>query len=916
MDRFIKFNNGIIAGMQIAEIKEIPHYKLINENSLDRANIEIKGFYADLLRNFCSQNKDMMASLELLFVSEEVDNQAYKAQVRIFLIIRVLGIDVNGVNVRLNTYREYFTHEFRDKYYDIIFIDNKEDIDDFENLLRKTSKDVKLSVAKKEEINSFMLVPDGYLYYTHIPEKVQIGNIDRLINSLSQYPNICVMIQIIPSQYTDIEKNGIGAMNQQLSMIAAQMISRMMRPDPTFQRIQQYYQIYQQQIINDVFLYNFVICGPHNATESVAGDFINVLESDIDKHSTPCFEYRNIDFFDDIYSSYAYLPWQMNKTLIQNYRDINIWGRSNSPQLFSRFRQLITLDELLPVFKIPLNDEMITGMKTRHTRFSRVQLDEKILSEENFKIGRIENASKGEDSTHAGVPIDQFAKHGLICGMPGSGKTVFSLGLLLQFWKRFNIPFLAIEPTKTEYRSLIDLIPELRIFTPGKNKISPFLVNPFIPPKGVTVESYTPSLITAFKAAFSMPNPLPDIFLAAVNDCYAIYGWNKDSTIDDPNVKMFGMYEFIKVFKNNIEHSNYKGESKANIESAGVVRLVSMIEQNSNIYDTIHTVSIEEILEKPTVLELNAIADKQQKSLIMALILIQFCAYTKNNIRGDGKLKKLLLIDEAHVLLGGSSGGDGESADAQSTTVETIEDMIKEIRAYGMGIVIADQSPTSIGKEIVANTDVKIVFRLIEKSNRDLIRTATNMGEMEYDALADLGVGEAYFGTGKIKGLLKIRTYNIFDSQHRQILTNSTEMADMRTVIMDDELEGCLHFWDSHKDLLIPYNECQNNCYCKNECDLALRTNADYLANRLINLRIYQLDTKEKFLKYLANMDPDINKLVDGDSRIQYSVRLANCVKIKFLRKAFIKNNYGLSEESYINIVRNPKFLQSNSDIS
>ena len=141
------------------------------------------------------------------------------------------------------------------------------------------------------------------------------------------------------------------------------------------------------------------------------------------------------------------------------------------------------------------------------------------------------------------------------------------------------------------------------------------------------------------------------------------------------------MYEFIRVFKKTIEHSNYKGETKSNIESAGIVRLISLIEQNSNIYDTIHTIPIDELLHRPTALELNAINNKEQKSLIMALMLILFCVYTKNNVSGDGKLKNVLLIDEAHVLLGAkSSSGDG--ADSQGSTVETLEDLIKEIRSY------------------------------------------------------------------------------------------------------------------------------------------------------------------------------------------------------------------------------------------
>ena len=116
-----------------------------------------------------------------------------------------------------------------------------------------------------------------------------------------------------------------------------------------------------------------------------------------------------------------------------------------------------------------------------------------------------------------------------------------------------EIPFLVIEPTKTEYRALIDRIPDLQIFTPGKNKVSPlqiftpgknkvspFVINPFLPPKGITVEQYIPSLLSAFKEAFSMLSPLDTIFQQAVQEAYIKYGWRDYSTVEDPYVKKFG----------------------------------------------------------------------------------------------------------------------------------------------------------------------------------------------------------------------------------------------------------------------------------------------------------------------------------------------------------------------------------------
>ena len=386
---------------------------------------------------------------------------------------------------------------------------------------------------------------------------------------------------------------------------------------------------------------------------------------------------------------------------------------------------------------------------------------------------------------------------------------------------------MAIEPTKSEYRSLIDAIPNLQIFTPGKTAVSPYIINPFVPPKGVTVESFVPSLMSAFKAAFSMPNPLPDLFLSAINDCYNEYGWRNDSTTDDPDVQFFGLYEFIKVFKRKMQRMDYKGEVKSNMESAGVVRLVSLIEQNSNIYDTVHTIPLEDLLSKPTVIELNAINNKEQKSLIMALLLIMMCVYTKNNVAGDGKLKNVMLIDEAHVLLAGSAAKSDESADSQGSTIESLEDMIAEIRSYGTSIIIADQSPTKVGRNIVANTNVKVIFKLVEKENKDAISTATNMNEADYDLLGRLGVGEALLHYGRVYSPLHIKTYNVHDR------------AEIRDVISDTEIASMTTYWDSHQKLLIPHRECVHNGMCKDGCDFKLRSGADFVASRLVNTLLY-----------------------------------------------------------------------------
>lgn len=417
----------------------------------------------------------------------------------------------------------------------------------------------------------------------------------------------------------------------------------------------------------------------------------------------------------------------------------------------------------------------------------------------------------------------------------------------------------------------------------------------------MTVESFVPSLMSAFKAAFSMPNPLPDLFLSAINDCYNEYGWRNDSTTDDPDVQFFGLYEFIKVFKRKMQRMDYKGEVKSNMESAGVVRLVSLIEQNSNIYDTVHTIPLEDLLSKPTVIELNAINNKEQKSLIMALLLIMMCVYTKNNVAGDGKLKNVMLIDEAHVLLAGSAAKSDESADSQGSTIESLEDMIAEIRSYGTSIIIADQSPTKVGRNIVANTNVKVIFKLVEKENKDAISTATNMNEADYDLLGRLGVGEALLHYGRVYSPLHIKTYNVHDR------------AEIRDVISDTEIASMTTYWDSHQKLLIPHRECVHNGMCKDGCDFKLRSGADFVASRLVNTLLYDVADKTAFVKLLVQLDRPILEVLKDNPTITPSVRLSNCIKIKFLRKALLVKSFGITKAEYEMILKHPNFLKGGS---
>lgn len=895
----LEAGNGQLVGCCAAEILSVPYYELLDQN-IDAANREVQVVFSQMLNGFSRQMETDNTSVELLWQSSAITNQTYEAQVRMLVIFRKLGaIAQKGmVCESIKNHIKVFRDEMAALNYEIAEFETENEYIELQKCLycNKTAK--AYAVTKKERVLTIPWL--GYVYYNDLIKPSENVNTSSITNALTNHPNSVISLQIIPTSFTPQESQMTELMKNNMNMYATNMrFQRGPHLDINLRNIVEFYEKSSLALHESCYYYNFIIYSDEFGATSLGSKVIEQLETE-DREWESAFELIDIsEFSHNAGENFFVSPWVNSNILVYQIRESAFWSMENAPTPMMRIRQLLSVRELKAIFKLPIDDGSTIGLESRRTQSNIEKLNSRIIGEGSFKLGRIRNVIKSRESgaSEAGIPLNDFTQHGLIVGMPGTGKTNFSLGLLLQFWRDFHIPFLVIEPTKNEYRSLVDAIPEIQIFTPGKGDVSPYIINPFIPPDNVTVETYAPGLMTAFKAAFNMPSPLPNVFSNAINNAYVKYGWKKRSTSGDPDAEKFGMYEFIRVFKQVASNLGYKGESKANIESAGVLRLVSLIEQNSNIYDSINTIPLQDLLEKPTVIELNAISDKEQKSLIMAFLLMMVCTYTKNNSIGDGKLKNVILIDEAHVLL--EKGGGLDSGDTRAATISAIEDMIAEVRSLGTSIIIADQSPTKIGRYIVANTNVKMMFKLVEKESRDIMSVTTNMNSAEYDELARLGVGQAMLHFGRINAPLQIATYNV------------EEIAPIRKVISDQEVHRLEKYWSEpeHSALLVPHRECSYNCFCCGQCDLTMRDDADYVASKIFQDFPDKIQDKKEFVEFLVSMNSEIKKILNSRENMKKTKQMVNCVKIKYFRKALLEIPFSINDNEYNMIMNHAKFL-------
>ena len=86
------------------------------------------------------------------------------------------------------------------------------------------------------------------------------------------------------------------------------------------------------------------------------------------------------------------------------------------------------------------------------------------------------------------------------------------------------------------------------------------------------------------------------------------------------------------------------------------------------------------------------------------------CEAGKRKICREG-LRHLLIIEEAHRLFKNVQGiSDTESVSSVEQMVDTLSNMMAEIRAYGEGLFIVDQSPAKIAEDVIRNSNIKIVY--------------------------------------------------------------------------------------------------------------------------------------------------------------------------------------------------------------
>ncbi|MHA1616982.1 MAG: ATP-binding protein [Candidatus Njordarchaeales archaeon] len=340
------------------------------------------------------------------------------------------------------------------------------------------------------------------------------------------------------------------------------------------------------------------------------------------------------------------------------------------------------------------------------------------------------------------IPLNVLKKHVCIFGATGYGKTNTCFNILIQLYKKYRIPFLIIAPVKKEYRVLMNIIPAMRIFTLGNENIAPFRLNPLEVPENVHVQSHIDALKAAFNAAFMLFAPMPYVLEQCIINVYQKKGWNLFTEEKGTIPTLDDLYQEIDEYTKKL---GYDAELTNNIRAALKTRLRSlMVGSKGKMLRAKRSIPVDLLLKYPTLIELENIEDENEKAFLIALILGRI--YERVRAMGETEnLRVVIVIEEAHRILQnvGSQIPSIEGADARKAAVRYFSNMLAEIRAYGVGIIIVEQIPSKLVPDAIKNTSTKIVHRLLAMDDKEIVGATMRLNEEQKDALTSLDVGEA-----------------------------------------------------------------------------------------------------------------------------------------------------------------------------
>ena len=401
---------------------------------------------------------------------------------------------------------------------------------------------------------------------------------------------------------------------------------------------------------------------------------------------------------------------------------------------------MISSKELCVAAGLP--KKSVTGLNITETaEFGRNVLQTKNKS---FNFGKLYHIGNEED-VDVSLDTELLTQHTLITGSTGSGKSN-AIYLLIDKIVQQGKNFLIIEPVKGEYKNVFGGRKDVEVFGTNPNLSELLRINPFVFPDEIHVLEHIDRLVEIFNAAWPMYAAMPVILKDAIEKAYIRNGWDLEYSLCTKNPKEYPkVHDVMETLPFVISSSDYADENKSNYKGALITRVKSLT--NGLIGRIFGGDEIDNcvLFDKNTILDFSRVGSSETKALLMGIVFLKLQEYRQSKSEGNNApLKHVTVMEEAHHLLRKTSiDQNQEGANLKGKSVEMITNAIAEMRTYGEGFIIADQSPSLLDPAVIRNTNTKILLNLSEKEDMESVGLSVNLNEDQISEFSKLETGVA-----------------------------------------------------------------------------------------------------------------------------------------------------------------------------
>ena len=345
------------------------------------------------------------------------------------------------------------------------------------------------------------------------------------------------------------------------------------------------------------------------------------------------------------------------------------------------------------------------------------------------------------------VPLDKdsLAAHVFITGSTGAGKSNAVYRILGELEKK-DVGFLVVEPAKGEYKDVFGTHEDVRVYGTNPDYAPLLKLDPFSFPKGMHVLEHLDRLVEIFNVCWPMYAAMPAVLKSAIEKSYEDCGWN---LVESRNPYGDDLYPcFADVARNVreiIDSSEYDAENKGAYKGSLLTRLSSLSSGINGMVFSSDETDQADLFDGRTIVDLSRVGSSETKSLIMGILVLKLQERRMTQgIAHNAGLRHVTVLEEAHNLLRKTSAEQPvEGGNLLGKSVEMLSNAIAEMRTYGEGFIIADQAPGLLDASVIRNTNTKIVMRLPDGSDRQLVGGAEALTEAQTTELARLPRGVA-----------------------------------------------------------------------------------------------------------------------------------------------------------------------------